>query len=63
MYNTLLTHKNHKADSFKVCLYVIMLSVTVCIGGYDCLLRRAQIFVDFVSFLSMIIHEVLYSLL
>ena len=41
---------------------VIVLSVTVYTVGYVCL-RRIQFFVDFVSFLSMIIYEVLYSLL
>ena len=40
-----------------------MLSVTVCTVRYVCLLCRVQIFVDFVSFLSMIIYVVLYSLL
>ena len=49
--------------SFKVCLYVIVLSVTVNTVGYVCLLRRVQIFMDFVTFLSMILYEVLYSLL
>ena len=49
--------------SFKVRLYDIVLSVTVCTVGYVCLIRRVQIFVDFVSYLSMIIYEVLYSLL
>ena len=44
-------------------MYVIVLSVTVCAVGYVCLLHRVQISVDFVSFLSMIIYEVLYSLL
>ena len=48
--------------SFKVCLCVIVLSVTVCTVGYVCLLCRDQIFVDFISFLPMIIYEVLYSL-
>ena len=47
---------------FKVYLYVIVLSVTVCTVEYVCLLRRVQIFMDFDSFLSMIIYEVLYSL-
>ena len=42
---------------------LFVLSVIVCTVGYVCLLRRVQIFVDFVSFLSMIIYEVLYSLL
>ena len=52
-----------RLGSLKVCLYVIVLSVRVCTVGYVCLLRRIQIFVDFVSFLSMIIYEILYSLL
>ena len=50
-------------DSFKVRLCVIVLSVTVCtVGIYVCLFRRVKIFVDFVSFLSMIIYGVLYTL-
>ena len=49
--------------SFKVCLYVIVLSITVFTVGYVCLIRRVQIFVDFVSFLFMIIYKVFYSLL
>ena len=53
--------RNLRLASFKVCLYVIVLSVTVCTVGYVCLLRRVQIFVDFVTFLSMIIYEVVYS--
>ena len=56
---TLLTHKKFKAGSFKVCLYIIVLSVTVCTVRYVCLLRIVQFFVDFVSFLPMIIYEVL----
>ena len=36
--------------SFKVCLYVIVMSVTIYTVGYVCLLRRVQIFVNFVSF-------------
>ena len=43
--------------SFKVCLCVIVLSVTVCTVGYVCSFHRDQIFVDFVSFLSMIINK------
>ena len=35
---------------------VIVLSVTLCTVGYVCLFRMHQIFVDFVSFLSMIIY-------
>ena len=50
-----------KLVSYKVCLYFIMLSVTVCTVGYVCLFCGDQIFVDFVSFLSMIIYEVLYT--
>ena len=42
---TLLTHKSLRLASFKVCLYVIVLSVTVCTVRYVCLLRRVQIFV------------------
>ena len=42
-------------------LCFIMLSVTVCTVGYICLFHGDQIFVDFVSFLSMIIYEVLYT--
>ena len=47
--------------SFKVCLCFIVLSVTVCTVGYVCLFCGDQIFVYFVSFLSMIIYEVLYT--
>ena len=39
----------------------MFLSVTVCTVGYVCLVRGDQIFVDFVSFLSMIIYEVYYD--
>ena len=38
----------------------VVLSVTVCTVAYVCLFRGDQIFVDFVSFLSMIIYEALY---
>ena len=38
-----------------------MLSVTVCTVGYIFLFRGDQFFVDFVSFLSMIICEALYT--
>ena len=38
----------------------IVLSVTVCTVGYDCLYCGDQIFMYFVSCLSMIIYEVLY---
>ena len=49
--------------SFKVYLCVIVLSVIVCTVGYVCLFRRDQFFMDFVSFLSVIIiYEVLYTL-
>ena len=47
--------------SYKVCLCFIVLSVTFCIVGYVCSFRGDQIFVDFVSFLSMIIYEILYT--
>ena len=43
--------------SYKVCLCFIVLSVTVCTVEYVCLFREDQIFVDFVSFLSMIIMK------
>ena len=63
MYIYCLLIRSLRVASFKVCLCVIVISVTVCTVGYVCLLRRDQIFVDFVSFLSMIIYVVLYSLL
>ena len=47
--------------SYKVRLCFIVLSVTVCTVGYICLFYGDQIFVDLVSFLSMIIYEVLYT--
>ena len=47
--------------SYKVYLCFIVLSVTVCTVGYICVFRGDQIVVDFVSFLSMIIYEVLYT--
>ena len=50
-----------KVASYKVCLHFIVLSVTVCTLGYVCSFRGDQTFVDFVSFLSMIISEVLYT--
>ena len=50
-----------RLGSYKVCLCFIVLSVTVCIVGYICLFRGDQIFVGFVTFLSMIIYEVLYA--
>ena len=43
--------------SYKVCLCFIVLSVTVCTVGYVCIFCGDQIFMDFVSFLS-IIYEV-----
>ena len=46
--------------SYKVCLCFIVLSVIVCTVGYVCLFCADQMFVYFVSFLSMIIYEVLY---
>ena len=49
--------------SYKVCLCVIVLSVTVSTVGYVCLFRRDQLFVDFVSFLSMIIYDVLLHII
>ena len=55
--------KSLRLASYKVCFCVIVLSVTVGTVGYVCLLCRDQLFVDFVSFLSMIIYEILYSLL
>ena len=51
-----------KAGQYKVCLCFIVLSVIVCTVGYVCSFRRDQSFMDFVSFLSMIIYEVLYPL-
>ena len=50
-------------DSYKVHLCFIVLSVTVCTVGYICLFRGDQIFMDFVSLLSMIIYDVLYTVL
>ena len=46
---------------YKVHLCYIVLSVTVCTVGYICVFHGDQIFVDFVSFLSMILIEVLYT--
>ena len=46
-------------DIYKVRLCFIVLSVKVCTVGYICLFSGDQIFVDFVSFLSMIIYEIL----
>ena len=52
-------------DSYKVCLCFIVLSVTVCTVltvGYVCSFCEDQISCSyFVSFLSMIIYEVLYT--
>ena len=45
--------------SYKVYLCFIVLSVTVCTVGYVCLICGDQIFMDFISFLSIIIYEVL----
>ena len=50
-----------KLATFKVSLRFIVLSVTVCTVGYVCSFRGDQIFVDFASFLSMIIYEALYT--
>ena len=47
--------------SYMVCLCFIVLSVAVCTIGYVCSFREDQIFMDFVSFLSMIIYEILYT--
>ena len=38
-----------------------VLSVTVCTVGYICVFRGDQIFMDFVSFLSMTFFEVLHT--
>ena len=40
--------------SYNVCLCFIVLSVTVCTVGYVCSFCGDQIFVDFVTFLSII---------
>ena len=48
-------------DGYKVRLCFIVLSVTVCTVGYICLFRGDQIFMDYVSFLFMIIYELLYT--
>ena len=45
-------------DTYKVC---IVLSITVCTLGYVCLFCGNQIVVYFVSFLFMIIYEILYT--
>ena len=41
--------------------YSIVSSITVCTVGYVCLFCGDQIFVYFISFLSMIIYEILYT--
>ena len=49
--------------SFKVCLCVIVLSVTICTVGYVCSFHRHQTFVDFVSFLSIsFIYIIMYTI-
>ena len=48
-------------DSYKVRLCFIVLSVTVCTVVYICLFRGDQVFMDFSSFLPMIIYEVLHT--
>ena len=47
--------------SYKVCLCFIVLSVIVCTVEYVYIFCGDQIFAHFVSFLSMIIYEVLYT--
>ena len=44
------------AGYYKVCLCFIALLVTVCTVGYVCSFCRDQIFMDLVSFLSVIIY-------
>ena len=63
MYIKMCSHYTllRSLDSYKVCLCFIVLSVTVYTIGYICLFCVDQIFVDYVSFLSMIIYEVLYT--
>ena len=61
MYIHCLLIRSLRLASFKVFLCVIVLSVTLCTIEYVCLLHRDQIFVDYVSFLSMIIYVVLYD--
>ena len=47
-----------RLTSYKVCLCFVVLSITVCTVGYIFVQFVAdQMFVDFVSFLSMIIYE------
>ena len=45
-----------RRTSYKVCLFFVVLSVTVSTVAYVCPFHGSQIFVDFVSFLSMIIY-------
>ena len=52
IYIHCLLIRSLRLASLKVCLCVIVLSVTVFTVEYVCLLRRDQIFVDFVSLLS-----------
>ena len=47
--------------SYKVCLHYLVLSIIVCTIGYVCIFCGDQVFVYFVTFLSMIIYEVLYT--
>ena len=51
---------NKRWPSISYVCYIV-LSVTVCTVGYVCLFCGDQIFMCFVSFLSMIIYEVLYT--
>ena len=66
MYTKMCIHcsliRSLRLASFTVCLCVIVLSVIVCTVGYVCIFCKDQIFRDFVSFLYMIINEVLYTL-
>ena len=48
-------------DNNKVCLCFTVLSVTVCTVGYICLFCGDQIFVNFVSFLSMIFIYMMFK--
>ena len=45
-----------------MCYCVVSNSLYCRVAIYVCLFRRVKIFVDFVSFLSMIIYGVLYTL-
>ena len=47
-----------RLPSYKVCLCFIVLSVIVCTVGYVCSFCGDQIFIDFVSFLPVVIYEV-----